>query len=73
MLRRVILNGVPDMSHPKDEDDGPGCRPCFQLFHCGKLLFSTGWSRRVDAGGDDPVEAYECVHEPQRTGRVQRV
>ena len=42
VLRRVIINGIPDLA---SEDGEPaGCRPFLQLFQSGKLLYSSTWT-----------------------------
>ena len=65
VLRRIIINGLPDMSGaPGGGDDQAGCRPYLQLFQCGKLLYSSTWAHADAALGDapsDPADAFRYV------------
>jgi len=62
VLRRVIVNGLPDMSGGSGSDDNKaGCRPFLQLFQNGKLLFSSTWAHKDSSlaeGASDPADAY---------------
>ena len=69
VLRRVIVNNVPDYSGKGAPGQGKageqdivhdGCRPYLQLFKSGRQLYSSTWLPESEGGGPDhkpPSEA----------------
>ena len=52
VLRRAILNGIPNFSGGTLR----GCCPYLQVFKNGKLVFTTTWSRSTSAAADQSKE-----------------